>query len=300
MRLSQIRDFVAVIQSGSLRAAAAAVGVSQPALSKSIRQLEEELHVRLLQRNSRGAAPTPAGKAFLARAQVVQAELRKAGDDLEAFRGGSRGSVAMGVPPAACMLIVPDAMLQFRRRFPSASVRIVEGVNSALVPLVRDETLDFSVGQSSGRTLERTLRFRPLFRLALAVVGRQGHPLRAAATLAELAQAPWLVFYPLGTGALEKAFKAIGATLPSSIVQCESYASALALLAKTDTLGLIAPQMLSEPYAQRYLQRIAVREALPAPLVGMYLRGDAPLTPAAHAMAQAVTVTARRLSAGSV
>jgi DNA-binding transcriptional LysR family regulator len=296
MRLSQIHHFVAVVQTGSLRAAAQALGVSQPAITKSIRRLEEALHVRLLQRNARGAALTPAGRAFLARARVIQGELRKAEEDLESLRGGARGTVGFGVAPAACMLIVPDAMLQFRRRHPRAAVRIVEGVNSALLPQVRDETLDFSVGQSSGRELDAALRFRPLFRLALAVVGRQGHPLRSAGSLSGLTDAPWLVFYPVGTGALAKAFKDAGAALPSAVVQCESYASALALLAKTDTLGLIAPQMLTEPYAQRYLQRIAVREALPAPLIGIYLRADAPLTPAASAMAQAVTATARRLN----
>jgi DNA-binding transcriptional LysR family regulator len=296
MRLSQIHHFVAVVQTGSLRAAAQALGVSQPAITKSIRRLEEALHVRLLQRNARGAALTPAGRAFLARARVIQGELRKAEEDLESLRGGARGTVGFGVAPAACMLIVPDAMLQFRRRHPRAAVRIVEGVNSALLPQVRDETLDFSVGQSSGRELDAALRFRPLFRLALAVVGRQGHPLRSAGSLSGLTDAPWLVFYPVGTGALAKAFKDAGAALPSAVVQCESYASALALLAKTDTLGLIAPQMLTEPYAQRYLQRIAVREALPAPVIGLYLRADAPLTPAASAMAQAVTATARRLN----
>jgi DNA-binding transcriptional LysR family regulator len=296
MRLSQIQHFVAVVEAGSLRAAAQALGVSQPAITKSIRRLEEDLHVRLLQRNARGAALTPAGRTFLARARVIQGELRKAEEDLESLRGGARGTVGFGVAPAACMLIVPDAMLQFRRRHPRAAVRIVEGVNSALLPQVRDETLDFSVGQSSGRGLDAALRFRPLFRLALTVVGRQGHPLRGAGSLSGLVDAPWLVFYPVGTGALAKAFKDAGAALPSAIVQCESYACALALLAKTDTLGLIAPQMLAEPYAQRYLQRIAVREALPAPVIGLYQRADAPLTPAASAMAQAVTATARRLS----
>jgi LysR family transcriptional regulator of abg operon len=296
VRLNQIRDFVAVVQAGSLRAAAHAVGVSQPAITKSIRQLEEALHVKLLQRNARGAAPTAAGKAFLARARVIQAELRKAEEDLESLRGGRAGTVAFGIAPAACMLLVPEAMTQFRHHHPRATVRIVEGVNSALLPLVRDETLDFSVGQKQDGKRDGAIRFKPMFRLPLAVVGRQGHALRSAGSLRELAGAPWLVFYPLGIGALEKAFHAADVPLPTGVIQCESYACALALLAKTDTLGLIAPQMLAEPYAQRFLQRIPVREALPAPLVGMHLRADAPLTPAASAMAQAVAASARRLA----
>lgn len=294
MRLSQIHHFVAVAQHGSLRAAARSVGVSQPAITKSVRQLEQELHVRLLQRTGRGAVPTPAGRAFLARARVIQAELRKVEEEVEALRGGV-GSVAFGIAPAACMLLVPEAMTLFRRRYAQANVRIVEGVNSALLPLVRDETLDFSVGQSPEGKGDQNLRFRPLFRLALNVVGREGHPLRDVTSLAQLAGATWLVFYPLGTGALAKAFRAAGAPMPAATVQCESYASALALLAKTDTLGLIAPQMLTEPYAQRYLQRLPIRESLPAPQVGIHLRSDAPLTPAAAAMAQAIAAAAKRL-----
>lgn len=300
MRLNQIRDFVAVAETGSLRAAARAVGVSQPAITKSIRQLEDELHVQLLQRSARGALATPAGKAFLSRARVVQAELRKAADDLEVFRGGREGSVAFGIAPAACMLIVPDAMQQFRRRYPGAPVRVVEGVDSALLPMVRDATLDFSIAQSAPHKLDGTITFKPLFRSSLVVVGRHGHPLRGAGSLRELAGARWLMFHPLGAGAtLEQAFASAGAAMPSGVVQCESYGAALALLARTDTLGLLIPQMVSESFGQLQLQRIRIREALPSLLMGMYLRADAPLTPAAAAMAQAVTAIARRLARSS-
>jgi len=148
MRLNQIRHFVAVVEAGSLRSAAAKVGVSQPAMSKSIRQLEQELHVQLLQRNARGAALTLAGKTFLARARVIQSELRKADDDLQELRGGERGTVGFGVAPVAGMLIVPEALQHFRRSQPAADVRVVEGASGALILLVRDETLDFCISRT--------------------------------------------------------------------------------------------------------------------------------------------------------
>jgi DNA-binding transcriptional LysR family regulator len=297
VRIGQIRDFVATVDRGSLRAAARSIGVSQPAITKSIRQLENELHVQLLQRNARGASLTPAGRAFLARARVIQAELRKAEDELQLLSGGRQGAVAFGIAPAACMLLVPDAMLDFRREYPKAKVRIVEGVNSALLPLVREETLDFTVGQAPAGRPGAGLRFKPLFRPRLAIVARRGHPLRAAKSLRELAGASWLMFYPLGSGAtLEKAFGGIGLPLPEAIVQCESYAAALALLAKTDVLGLIIPQVTGHFLRHGHLQVIEVQEAIPAPLIGLYSREDAPLTPAAAALAQAVTATARRLA----
>jgi len=300
MRLNQLRDFIAVVETGSLRAAAARIGVSQPAITKSIRHLENELHAQLLQRNARGAAVTRAGKAFLARARVIQGELRKAQDDLQELRGGEHGSVAFGIAPAACMLLVPEALQHFRRTQPAADVRVIEGVSTTLIRLVREETLDFCVSQSPNARLDGAIQFKPLFRPPLAVVARRGHPLRGAKSLRELAGPSWLMFYPRGSGAmLEKMFAAAALPLPQPVVHCESYATALSLVAKTDVLGLLSPQMIHEPWGQRHLQKIEIEESIPAPLIGLYKRSDAPLTPAAQAMEQAVTAAARRLARSS-
>ncbi|HYR34273.1 MAG TPA: LysR substrate-binding domain-containing protein [Burkholderiales bacterium] len=297
MRLNQIRDFLEVVESGSLRAAAGKIGISQPAITKSIRQLEQELHAQLLHRNARGAAMTPAGQVFLERARVIQSELRKAQEQLALLRGGAEGSVAFGAAPITCMLVVPDAMLQFRRNRPGASVRIIEGVNRVLLPLVRDETLDFAISQNPNTKLDAGLRFKPLFRPKLNVVGRRGHPLGSAKSLRQLADASWLMFYPPGTGAmLETAFAGLGLPLPRAIVHCESYATALSLIAKTDILGLMSPQIASEGWGQRQLQKIEVEEEIPSPLVGLYTRADTPLTPTAASLVQAVTATARQLA----
>ena len=297
MRLTQLRDFIAVVEAGSLRAAALKLGVSQPGITKSMRQLEDELHTQLLQRNARGAALTRAGKTFLARARAIQAQLRQAEDDLQALRGGEHGSVAFGIAPAACMLVVPEALQRFRREHPKAEVRVIEGASAALVPLVRDETLDFCVSQEPVGRADPGLSFKPLFAPPLAIVGRRGHPLHNAKSLRELANASWMMFYPRGTGGvLEKMFNAAGLIVPRAIVHCESYATALSLLIQTDVLGLLNVHVVAEGWGQGRLQRIEIAEAVPAPLLGLYTRAEAPLTPAANAMAQAVTAAARRLA----
>jgi hypothetical protein len=77
--------------------------------------------------------------------------------------------------------------------------------------------------------------------------------------------------YQPGTGAmLERAFQALGRPLPRDVVHCESYAVALALISQTDRLGLLIPQMVTEPYAERHLQPLHPAERIPGPLVGMY------------------------------
>ena len=148
MRLNQIRDLIAVSEAGSLRAAARRIGISQPAMSKSLAELEREFQAQLLTRTSRGVALTAAGRAFVARARVVQGELRKVEEDLAALRGGTEGTVAFGIGPALGLPLIPGAMARFRAERPQARVRIREGMRNALLPLVRDETLDFAVSNS--------------------------------------------------------------------------------------------------------------------------------------------------------
>ena len=293
MQLNQVRGFIAVVESGSLRAAARRLGVSQPAMTKSIRSLEAELNAQLVQRTSRGVVPTAAGKAFLARARVVQAELRKAGEEVAQIAGQRGGSVAFGVGGTP-IAILPEALAHFRRQHPAVRVRVVEGAGTVLVPLVRDETLDFCVVQRSHAGPEPGLRYRPLMRSRLVVASRRGHPLGRARALPDLVDAPWLVFRAPGTGGLlEQALARAGLPLPDSIVHCESCAIALTLIAAGDTIGLIAPELLELPFLQSSLQEIKLDDPLPAILMGIYTRADAPLTPPATAMVKAVTAAAR-------
>ena len=297
MRITQLRHFIAAVDAGSVRAAARRAGISQPAMTKSLQQLERGLGVRLLLRGARGVELTAEGRAFLARARVIDAELRRAHEELVALRGGiAGGSVGFGIGPALC-LAVPGALAHFRARFPDTQVRIVEGVRTALVGPLREETLDFIVVQDPGGAREPGLKVRPLLRPELVVAGRRGHPLAHARSLRELAGASWLVFNPPGSGGmLDVAFRSAGLAPPRARVLCESFATALALVSQSDLLGLFFEQLLAEPLAARYLHRFRLAEPIGAPSLAMFTRADSPLGPAAAAMAQAVAASLRALA----
>ncbi len=298
MRLRQIRDFVAVVESGSIRAAARKLGVSQPAITKSVRSLEAELHSRLFQRTPHGIVPTPSGRAFFARARVAQTELRKAEEEVRQLGGESTGSVAFGVGPVATILIVPEAVIRFRHQFPRARLRILEGYTHTFLPLVRDETLDFALGVRPDAKLDPAFAFRPLFPLEYVVVARKGHPLRNVRSLTQLASADWISLLPPGVpgGPLDRTFSLAGLPGPQQMIRCDSYPVAVALLAKTDMLGIISRRMMKESPARDFLQHIAVTETMPSYTVGMFTRLDPPLTQLAAAMAKAVTAAARQVA----
>lgn len=293
MRLNQIRDFIALVESGSMSAAARTVGVSQPSITKSLRALETELHVQLVQRTARGIVPTRFGQLFFSRAKVARSELGKAVEELGQLAGLQAGSVSFGCGPVVADLVVPEAMELFRRQFPQADVRMVEGFAHALVPKVRDETLDFAVGPRLPEFRPGgNVRFRPLFVHDRVVAGRRGHPLARAKSLAELSKAAWLTFEPREL--VERDFASHGLPMPRPVVQCESYIGFLRLLETTDMLGTVPRS--TRPLSGDPLRIFELPEKLPTLTVGMFTRVDSPLTPAAAVLARAIVSSSRKLT----
>jgi LysR family transcriptional regulator of abg operon len=295
VRLNQIRDFVAAIEHGSINGAARALGVSQPGITKSIKALEKDFEVQLVQRTTRGVVPTAIGRAFYLRARVAQSELRRGAQEIEHLAGQRGGSVAFGTGPIAAAMIVPEAVNIFRRQFPQSNVRIVEGFPQGLLPRVRDETLDFLIGpRFPNLSLESAISFRPLFQHQLVVACREGHALAAVRSLAKLADCAWLCFQPREV--LDEIFSPLGVPLPRTVVQCESHTAFLRLLASSDMIGIVPRRILAEDGARAVLREIRVTEQLRAHTVGLFTRSDAPLTRMAQAMAKALTAAGRKLA----
>jgi LysR family transcriptional regulator of abg operon len=236
--------------------------------------------------------PTQPGRALFARARAAQAELRKAEEEVDQLAQTTR-AVAFGVSPTSA-IVVPEAVTRFRQQFPQARIHIAEGLPQSLIPMVRDETLDFAICRRALVEHDSGLAFRPLFRNDFAVVARKGHPLEKASSLAQLVDACWTSLLPLDApdGPFAQAFSPTGLCVPKQVIQCESYNTAIRLIAKTDMVGFLARQLLSDPLL-RDLREIPVAEPLPSFAVGMFTRTGTPLTQVAAAMAKAVIAAAR-------
>jgi LysR family transcriptional regulator, regulator of abg operon len=276
LRLNQIRDFLTVLDCGSVRAAAARLSVSQPAVTKSVRSLEAELGVELLRRSNSGVTATVAGAAFAARARVAQLELQRAREEV----GGAGGRVSMtlniGLGSAPLALLGTGPLVRFLTSHPDTRMHIIEGPGQTLLPLVRDGTIDLALVQRVEPAAAPGLKFRPLIRTRLVVVGRKGHPLAKARSLGDLRGARWLVYRPPKShGVLEDALRAEGVPFPTNYVQCESFALTAALLRDSDLLGLLVPQALGSQHGND-LQEIPLKRPLPEISVGMYRRADTP------------------------
>jgi DNA-binding transcriptional LysR family regulator len=191
-------------------------------------------------------------------------------------------------------LVVPEALVQFRRLYPDARVRIVEGMTSALLPMVRDETLDFALAVRPEKP-ESGLRFRPLIHDSLAIAVRKGHPLRNEQSLRNLKDAEWLSLDWVNP-ALNQVFSAAGIATPRSITRCETFNSAFALLATSDLVAAMPRRLLIGPFSRGVLQPVPVADRMPTFTLCITTRADAPLSRTASAMAKVVTSVARQIA----
>ena len=295
MKLAKLEDFMAVVEGGSIGAAARKLGVSQPALTKSVKTLEAQLELPLLVRTARGVLPTRYGKALYARARAAHTELQRAEEELRELAGERTGSVAFGFGPVAAALIVPEAVSSFRKQFPNAAVRLMEGFVHNLVPLVREETLDFAIGPGLEEfRQEAGLRFKPLFHYERVIAARRGHPHRDARSLHDLEGAHWLSFEPQGM--LENMFARLGLPAPKPVVQSDSANASLGLIATTDILGVFPEPMVA---TSTLVKALVVSESLPTFTVGIFTRADARLTRAASVMAKVLIAIGRRVASSA-
>jgi DNA-binding transcriptional LysR family regulator len=140
--LRHLRYFTAVAEERSFRGAAERLHISQPPLSRQIRQLEEELGVELLERGKNGAVLTPAGAAFLPAARKTLAQAETAIKAAQSAGGCSGGRFVLGYTPGFDRSAIPDVFDRFRRRFPGWSLSVKSRNSHGLIRDIRNGTMD--------------------------------------------------------------------------------------------------------------------------------------------------------------
>jgi len=192
-----LRPFLAVARAGTLSAAARELAVSQPALTKSVRKLEQQVGVPLFDRRARGMALTASGAALLAHARMIEAQCRVADGELEALARGQAGRIRLGAGPYWGNTVVPRAIARLHERLPGLDVGLEVAVNTVIPPKLYAGELDVIVGalpESAG--LPAGIERRDICRINLRVVAVRDHPLqrRKRVTVADLGRYPWVVY----------------------------------------------------------------------------------------------------------
>ncbi|MDA8455774.1 LysR family transcriptional regulator [Acidovorax sp. GBBC 3334] len=267
LRLRQLQMLLSLAQTGNMSQSAQQLHTAQPALSKWLKELEDDLGMVLFERHARGLRPTPQGEALIAHARRIEAHLDSARDDMQALRDGGSGLVAVGTSGASASDVVPMAVLRLLEWLPRAQIRLAESTMNVLMQQLAHGELDVVVGRSAPELHDTHIHAEMLYMEPIHLVARPQHPLlRLERELAwsDLMAYRWLV-WPRGTpirNALEGALSAAGHALPPGSVESNSVTLNLTLLGHSDTVG-----MASHRAALRFSHLGALR-VLPVRLSG--------------------------------
>jgi LysR family transcriptional regulator, regulator of abg operon len=290
MKLTQLRSVSAIAERGSLRGAARALGLTQPALTRSIYELEHELGVALFERRRRGMTLTPAGEAFVRRANLILGDVRRAREEVQQMSGSAGGTVVAGLSFAAHVALLPHSLRRFRKRYPQVFLRLIEGFFPTLEAGLKDGGVDFYAGPRPEGAVSDGLTVEALFNHDMSIVCRAGHPLvqvlksKTTLSLADLAPCEWVTAGTthLADDELSAVFKKHGLPPRKIVAQTQSAISLLMTLISSDMLAMVPLQFTNYPLAKGAVTCIPVKEHLPGPTMVLVRRSGLSLTPAAQ------------------
>jgi len=175
MELRHLRYFVAVAEELNIRRAAARLHLSQPPLTRQIRDLEEEIEVKLLERSKLGVRLTEAGRVFLAEARQILSHSERAARLAKGTRRGESTQLDVAIPPMAVDRALSRVLRQLRRRFPDISLQVHEMPTNDQFKALLDRHVD--VGYCAFRSADEDLIFKPVRRVAICAILPPGHAL---------------------------------------------------------------------------------------------------------------------------
>lgn len=245
--LQQLQAFATVVSTGSLGRAADVLHITQPALSRSIRRLEEQLGAPLFERHSRGMHLTAVGEALLPHAILLQREAEQAREEIDAMRGLGRGTIRCGAVGSIASAVLPQAVNGVLRQWPGLRVEIIEGVWDRLADALVRREIDLALSMIVPDTDEIMSIADCRWEDSSYVVAALDHPLRnePRLTLADTLDAAWAI-PPRGTAPYEhmrQVFAEHGLGMPNIVVETRSITMLKSLIAGSGLLSWMPSTM---------------------------------------------------------
>ena len=288
----RVRAFVALAEQHHMPSVARSLGITQPAVSIAVRQMEDSIGVALFDRSARGMIPTPAGAALALRLKRALAEIRHAVSDIAALRGVTQGTVTVGALPLGRTRLLPESIADVVGKYPELRVATMEGTFEALAAGLRAGDLDFILGALRSAEFASDLKGEPLADDELAIVARSGHPWLARKRIppTDLARARWVlprVNTPTRT-LFERALAKRGLPLPSVVVETSDLAVLRGVLLNSELLTAISPRQLSFELAAGLLALLPVPLPDTRRVIGITRRTDSVPSPGAKILMEEI------------
>lgn len=239
LRMRQIALLLAVDESSTLRAAASRLGLTQPAATKMLHELESALGRPLFDRVGRGLVLNPAGARVLDYFRGIRGSMEALNRELEDLQLGDIGCLAVGSIMAAAPGRLTEAFVQLKARLPLLEIKIAIDTSDRLMSQLQEGVLEVVIG----RKFDAGCEFRPIDDEALAIIAGRNHPLVAAGPVDfdALLEYPWIL-QPQGSPArevVESEFRMHHKSIPRGLIETGSILTTLNLVDRSNMLGVI-------------------------------------------------------------
>ena len=276
MKHNQLSALIQVADNGSIRGAARTLNLSQSALTKALKELEDDVGAELLVRSYKGIEFTPAGAMLLQRARLALSILDKAKADIEQQAGRRGIKLSIAVTPVVGALELPQILREFNQLQPNTEITLSEGLLTTVIPALIEGDLDFAVAIADPDDLPYDIAFDPRARACPMIAGRVGHPLAKARTWEELKNAEWVLNLAPGSHSshLLSWMQDQGLAEPQNTIRCASPLLWLELMRRSDRLGIGPALLFQDPLSGHGLQCLDISPMPPSMSIGlMTLRG---------------------------
>lgn len=236
MKLHQVRALLAINEMGSIRMAARMLNVTQPALSKSVSELEKELGIPILNRSSSGATITSWGRSILERCRTIDAEIQSISEDAAILRENWSGRLRIGIISVVAGQEIVSALRNLRSRFPGIQISIHELRPQTVTQFVRDGIVDIGITTTIADTLPSMISSELICQMDYVIVGSKETiaSLGGKNRLDQITEYPWVNASENERSATHffEIFDRIGVNRPADWINCSSAFVALGLVKK--------------------------------------------------------------------
>lgn len=281
IRLRHLHTFVAVAQQGTLGRAAETLNLSQPALSKTLNELEQLTGTRLFERGRLGAQLTLVGEQFLTHAVKVLDALNTAGQSLNRKEGLNSDIVRIGALPTAALGVLPSVIGQYHQQQKDITLQVATMNNTMLLAGLKSGEIDIGIGRMSDPELMSGLNYELLFLESLKLVVRPGHPLlQETVTLSRVMEWP-VVVSPKGTLPRQNAetlLQSQGCKIPSGCIETLSASLSRQLTVDYDYVWFVPSGAVKDDLRRGLLAALPIPTQGAGEPIGILTRVDATLT----------------------
>ncbi|MBT4589924.1 MAG: LysR family transcriptional regulator [Rhodospirillaceae bacterium] len=259
LEMNYLEHFTAAVEAGSIGKAARSLNISQPGLTRSIRILEEQLEVTLLERSVKGVTPTDFGANFYTRAKSILLEANRAQLEIREMRGEIERTLSIATLPTLANFVLPEATIKFMDIHQNVKVRVVqkarkeilsslvEGEFDIIFSILDDEMLGYK--NPDPQIMEQEITSQLLFFDRPSVIVRRDHPVLETKKniKEELLNYPWIMPRPESDQRLylNKFYADAGLSLPKIAIECQSTPYLKSLVTQSDYIGFLTTNFVS-------------------------------------------------------